>query len=146
MKLKIMKFLYFEVMLTQKKLKAVFFILVSVIQLQFTKQQLSFSLCEVLAGLSWHCMEDTHSLRLLWKSDLKTRGFMVWEVKPALQGQTKIRKEVLGLKTAVTCFSFPIHGYLGIFLQNSGSDQENHSYLELKRPLGTIYDNCCIYS
>lgn len=40
-------------MLTQKKLKAVFFIPVSIIQLQFTKQQLSFSLCEVLAGLSW---------------------------------------------------------------------------------------------
>lgn len=71
---------------------------------------------------------------------------MVLEAKLALQGQTKIRKEVFELETAVKCFSFSIHGYLGIFLQKSKLDQENHSYLELKEPLGTIYDNYCIYS
>lgn len=58
---------------------------------------------------------------------------MVLQAKPALQGQTKIRKGVFGLKTAIKCFSFPIHGYPGIFLQNWRLDQENHTYLDLKR-------------
>lgn len=66
---------------------------------------------------------------------------MVLQPKPALQGYTKIRKEIFGLKTAIKCFSFSTHGYLGLFLQNWRLDQENHSYLEWKGPLRTICGN-----
>lgn len=41
---------------------------------------------------------------------------MILGAKPALQDQTKIRKEVFGLRKAIKYFSFPLDGYLGIFL------------------------------
>lgn len=41
---------------------------------------------------------------------------MILEAKPALQDQTKIRKEAFGLRKAIKYFSFPLHGYLEIFL------------------------------
>lgn len=90
-----------------------------------------FLLCKVLAGLSWALPTMYTFFWSLWKSDLKTRGFIVLEAKPVLQGQTKIRKEVFGWQTAIKCFSCPVQVYLGMFFQNSRFKQENHSYLEL---------------
>lgn len=77
------KFLLCEVTLTQKKLIH-FFLYFHYTDL-FTNQCLGFLIFPVKfwLGEARHFTCHVHPLRLLWKSDLKTRGFMVLKAKPA---------------------------------------------------------------
>lgn len=111
------KFLLCKVRLAQRKL---IIFLISSTQIISPSNDLVFH-CSVKFWLSEvrRCTGYVHPLRSMWKSDLKTGGFMVLKAKAALQHQTNMRKEVFGLKTAIKCFSFLVHDYLWIFLWDS---------------------------